>query len=107
VRLTQFTSPATELQPCCSHVATQVPDTGAMNENSHWRRNPVGRRGVCHRCGWRETVTRVGRRDRKVLGTGQHYGRLCGDCRVDLTAGHSAPRRVNPVRSYEPKSEAV
>jgi hypothetical protein len=42
------------------------------------------RDGVCHRCGWRGRVFKVGRRERKSLGVDRTYGRLCRDCARDL-----------------------
>jgi hypothetical protein len=49
------------------------------------------RPGVCHRCGWRGIVGTLHRRDREILGSGQHYGRLCQECVSDLL--HAAPAR--------------
>ena len=40
--------------------------------------------GVCHRCGWRGPVSKVGRNDRKHLHIDRSYGRLCADCASDL-----------------------
>jgi hypothetical protein len=40
--------------------------------------------GVCHRCGWSGSVSKIDRRTRKQLQTDQRYGRLCGECRADL-----------------------
>jgi len=60
----------------------------------HASDNPTsGRRhssGSCHRCGWRGDVLRVGRPDRKLLGTGRKYGRLCDDCYNELRVGPHA-----------------
>jgi hypothetical protein len=36
--------------------------------------------GVCHRCGWKAQVIKVHRVDRKRMGTGRDYGRLCDEC---------------------------
>jgi hypothetical protein len=46
------------------------------------------RDGVCHRCGWRGLVLKVGRRERKSLGVDRSYGRLCRDCARDLLIQH-------------------
>jgi hypothetical protein len=42
------------------------------------------RNGTCHRCGWKGSVSKVGRNDRKRLGIDRQYGRLCEDCASDL-----------------------
>jgi hypothetical protein len=42
------------------------------------------RHGTCHRCGWKGSVSKVGRSDRKRLGIDREYGRLCQDCASDL-----------------------
>lgn len=52
-----------------------------------WEGSP----GVCHRCGWRMLVARIGRRERKMLMTGWLYGRLCHDCVSDLVACRALP----------------
>ncbi len=41
--------------------------------------------GVCHRCGWRGPVVKVGRRDRTLLHTSKGCRRLCDDCVDDLS----------------------
>ncbi|MGP0111087.1 MAG: hypothetical protein ACLPR9_19900 [Acidimicrobiales bacterium] len=46
------------------------------------------RHGVCHRCGWRGPVVKIGRRDRALLRTSEAYGRLCEGCIDDLLRGH-------------------
>lgn len=45
-----------------------------------WRRMGKHRDGVCHRCGWARPVSTVGRADRRRMGTGRAFGRLCDDC---------------------------
>ncbi len=42
------------------------------------------RYGTCHRCGWKGSVARVKRRDRKLLNIGHDYGRMCEECIHDL-----------------------
>ena len=39
----------------------------------------------CHRCGWKQELRRVGRRDRRVIGALQGHGWVCADCITDLT----------------------
>lgn len=48
------------------------------------------RYGTCHRCGWKGSVSKVDRQDRKQLGTGRTFGRLCDDCVDDLLMPHGA-----------------
>jgi hypothetical protein len=60
------------------------------------------RRGVCHRCGWRGSVAKVGRRNRALLRTDRACGRLCDECVEDLLAdrGRSPGERApGPGRS--------
>jgi len=60
-----------------------------MNRMNH---DPGGRHhspGVCHRCGWKGNVLRIRRKDRRVLGSGRDYGRLCDDCYRDILAGRA------------------
>jgi len=60
--------------------------------------------GVCHRCGWRGPVAKVGRADRKRLHTGRTFGRLCDDCVNDLlhqqdgSVNQRKPARLRSVR---------
>jgi len=46
--------------------------------------------GVCHRCGWRGPVVKVGRRDRVLLHTSEGYRRLCDDCTDALLSHHGS-----------------
>ena len=48
------------------------------------------RHGVCHRCGWAGSVSKVTRADRRRMGTGGAFGRLCGDCVAALLDQRSA-----------------
>jgi len=50
------------------------------------------RHGVCHRCGWSGSVTKVGRRLRAQFRTSQVYGRLCDECIQDLLRGEGSAR---------------
>jgi len=61
------------------------------------------RPGVCHRCGWKGTVGKLRRVDRKHLSpTGDSYGRLCAECLTDLfrapSTVQSNPARLGPVK---------
>jgi hypothetical protein len=42
--------------------------------------------GTCHRCGWRQEVSRVTCADRLRFEMNRDYGRLCEECRRDLAA---------------------
>jgi hypothetical protein len=44
------------------------------------RRPRKHRFGVCHRCGWSGSVSRVRREDHRQIGTGRAFRRLCDDC---------------------------
>ena len=71
-----------------------------MNEHEDSGRTRKQRPGVCHRCGWTQPVSNVGRVDRKRLRTGRSFRRLCNECIDDLlrqqsTAGSkNAPRKT-------------
>jgi len=62
------------------------------------------RPGVCHRCGWAGSVSKIGRADRRRMKTGRAFGRLCDDCVDDLLDQRSAgvrlpiPRRTRLLR---------
>ncbi len=66
---------------------------------------PKQRYGVCHRCGWKGPVAKVGRRQRKQLNTGRIFGRICDDCVNELLnqnaspAGQKKPARLKSVRN--------
>jgi hypothetical protein len=63
--------------------------------------------GACQRCGWRSTITRISRRERRELGMDLFVTRVCTECTEDLRAlsaqgpveQHRLPR-LAPVRSY-------
>jgi len=52
-------------------LATPIPDNSPV---------PKRRPGVCHRCGWRGLVSRVGWADGRRMKTGRAFGRLCDEC---------------------------
>ena len=54
--------------------------------------------GVCHRCGWRGHVMRVGRSDRGMLGASRTFRRLCNDCVDDLLRAPGADRSRSAER---------
>ncbi len=63
--------------------------------------------GACQRCGWRGTITRISRRERRELGMDLFVTRVCAECTGDLRAlsasGPAEDRRLahlTPVRSY-------
>jgi hypothetical protein len=60
------------------------------------------RHGVCHRCGWSGVVSRVGLQERRKLGTGMAFGRLCGDCVNVLTSGPQVQVGVPSQPSLQP-----
>jgi hypothetical protein len=43
--------------------------------------------GVCHRCGWSSEVRKLDRHDRRILGTGRKYSRVCEECFDTLVHG--------------------
>jgi hypothetical protein len=47
------------------------------------------RSGVCHRCGWRGSVTKVTRSDRRHMQIGRSFGRVCAEC-LELLLGADA-----------------
>jgi hypothetical protein len=49
------------------------------------------RPGVCHRCGWTQSVSKVGRIDRHRLSTS--FRRLCNECLEDLHRGQAGKER--------------
>jgi hypothetical protein len=53
--------------------------------------------GACHRCGWRGMVSKLSGPDRKTLGTGRAYGRLCPECIDELRTGRP-PRQDTGAR---------
>lgn len=53
------------------------------------RRLQRHRFGVCHRCGWKALVSRVGREDHVRIGAGRDFGRLCDDCFETLLGARS------------------
>jgi hypothetical protein len=61
------------------------------------------RRGVCHRCGWKGSVTKLARRERARLDA-KEFGRLCSDCVDDLVRIASAPAKASSgqIRAIRP-----
>jgi hypothetical protein len=53
------------------------------------------RPGVCHRCGWRGSVGKVHRRDRRFAMSANDYARLCDDCITVVFHGGSSARVVH------------
>jgi len=62
------------------------------------------RHGVCHRCGWSGSVTKVGRRDRSHLKSSQVYGRLCDECIDDLLRDQGPSRGAGEPATGESKA---
>ncbi len=66
---------------------------------------PDQKYGVCHRCGWKGPVAKVGRRQRRRLNTGRTYGRLCDNCVNDILHKGTSPAdekktaRLKSIRS--------
>lgn len=56
------------------------------------------RYGTCHRCGWKGSVARVDRHDRKRLRTGRTFGRLCEECASELLETQALPGEAKPGR---------
>jgi hypothetical protein len=63
------------------------------------------RNGVCHRCGWRGSVGKVGRRYRHQLMATDHFGRLCDDCVTTLLHGRTVVSHPHWGRRPETKPE--
>jgi hypothetical protein len=61
-------------------------DMKFMNEHPDGRPIRKQRSGVCHRCGWTQPVSKVGRADRQRLVTS--FRRLCDECFDDLCRNH-------------------
>jgi hypothetical protein len=66
---------------------------------------------ACHRCGWSGSVYKVGHRDRRLLGTGRTYGRLCRDCAESLyrsrtTGQGAAAAKRAPLRALRDRDVA-
>jgi hypothetical protein len=60
--------------------------------------NAKARLRVCHRCGWRASLIKVRRRDRRLLGIGRSFGRLCNECEDELLNRRSAPEVARAQR---------
>ena len=81
-------------------VQIQFADIKFMKEHEDSGRTRKQRPGVCHRCGWTQPVSKIGRMDSKRLGTGRTFRRLCDECFDDLlrqqstAEGKNAPRRA-------------
>jgi hypothetical protein len=69
-----------------------------MSQGESGKPRPGQRPGTCHRCGWNGYVSKVVRRQRKQLGTGRKYGRLCPTCFAELL-GHKSPATTKAERS--------
>jgi hypothetical protein len=54
--------------------------SSSMSRPAAGRRLQRHRFGICHRCGWKALVSRVGRDDHLRIGSGRAFGRLCDDC---------------------------
>ncbi len=65
---------------------------GNPEKRANMLRTHRHRQGVCHRCGWRGSVSKVGRRRRAQFRTSQVYGRLCDECVEDLLRGEGNAR---------------
>ena len=79
----------------------------SMSRPAAGRRHGRHRFGVCHRCGWKAFVSRVGREDHLRIGTGRAFGRLCDDCYdtlLDRAIG-SRGRRDSSRRSIPPPAD--
>jgi hypothetical protein len=61
----------------------------SMSRPAGGRRLGRHRFGVCHRCGWKALVSRVGREEHLRIGTGRAFGRLCDDCFDTLLSARS------------------
>ena len=72
-------------------------DIKFMKEHEGSGRTRKQRPGVCHRCGWTQPVSKIGRVERKRLGTGRSFSRLCDEC-IDellrLADSKDAPRKT-------------
>lgn len=71
-------------------------DIKSMNEHEDTGRARKQRPGVCHRCGWARPVSKVGRVDRKRLGTS--FARLCDECIDELLQQQSATEGTKSSR---------
>jgi len=56
------------------------------------------RPGVCHRCGWSGSVSKVMRADRRRMKMGRAFGRLCDECTDVLLGRPSADTAVSQPR---------
>lgn len=52
----------------------------------------TSRQAACHRCGWTRVLTRIGRKERALVGSGRSYRWLCDECLTDLTVTGSGSR---------------
>ena len=73
--------------------------SGSVDPASYGARRP---RSTCHRCGWTDSLRKVGRRQRTVLGADRHVRFLCDECVSDLCAAAEAPRPAEQVSSTGP-----
>ncbi len=63
------------------------------------------RYGVCHRCGWKGSVAKVGRHERALLGTNRTYGRLCDECVADLLRSKAPLRETGAPGTVQLKAD--
>ena len=66
-----------QVSPTGTSVMAPSAASGPASDGRRLRRH---RFGVCHRCGWKGLVSRVGREDHRQIGMGRAFGRLCDDC---------------------------
>ena len=50
----------------------------------------------CHRCGWRQELHRIGRRDRRTIGLRHGEKWICRDCLTDLLRATYLPTECGP-----------
>jgi hypothetical protein len=64
-----------------------------MTTSESTESNSDRRQADCHRCGWNQSVRKIGRAERAQLGAGHQFGWLCDDCVRDLSSA-GTPERV-------------
>ena len=57
--------------------------------------------GVCHRCGWRGTITKVSRLNAEERELARGFGRICADCLSDLHSVTHSPAPAERAKSKE------
>jgi hypothetical protein len=65
----------------------------------HWRE------GVCHRCGWRGPVGKIGRRYRHQLKPVVNFRRLCEDCVITFLHGRTVVSHPHWGHRHEQRPE--